>query len=720
MADKKVTLLPEKTTNVTNDEMIIIISGGIVKIVLASKFKWDPGESIQGTPGLPGSNGKSAYELWLDAGGTGTVNTFLNSLIWDDWKSAYQLWLSAGNNGSLWDFLASLNGTNGKSAYQLWKQDWNTGTVSDFLESLKWDDWVGTPWQDGATFDYRGDYDSGASYDVWFVVLFNWSGYVSLIDGNTTSPETVGNWWKIASKGLDGEGGDMYASNNLSEVDATLARVNLDVYSKAEVDSAVANVTVDAYTKAQSDAKYSLTTHDHSWIYEPVITKATAFNKEFWVIVGSVLEWNRDALYEKLSRKWVANGYVGLNASWFIDSWYLPSFVDDIIEVADFASLPATGETGKMYVTLDTDKLYRWGGSAYSTVSSNNMSDAHASTLTNGSNADPLHTHTFASLTSKPTTIAGYGITDAYNKTEIDTQASEYVKLTGNQTIGDIKTFSWDSDTDKWIIILKSWGTPRQIVLASPALGAWNFQWQLYLDWTSADLQIGTRDYKTAINILGSNGNVWIGIAEPISKLHTYWDGLNTLFDWPTHTYIGFGKAWVRKAYMGFPWSWLTRFEIKNEDVWNMNFVTWSNKFWFWFTWPLSTVHIYENTSELWSPAWLTIEQEGIGDAVLQLLRSWIIRWKVGSPSDWRFAISNGSLTDGLFNIEWSTVAVWRVGSVNTFVIRWDANTAAAISYLDSQPNKTMIVTHTSSNVRFYWKDSWGTKYQASLAWITI
>ena len=116
--------------------------------------------------------------------------------------------------------------------------------------------------------------------------------------------------------------------------------------------------------------------------------------------------------------------------------------MDDIIEVADFASLPATGETGKMYVTLDTDKLYRWGGSAYSTVSSNNMSDAHASTLTNGSNADPLHTHTFASLTSKPTTIAGYGITDAYNKTEIDTQASEYVKLTGNQTIGDIKTFS--------------------------------------------------------------------------------------------------------------------------------------------------------------------------------------------------------------------------------------------------------------------------------------
>jgi hypothetical protein len=35
--------------------------------------------------------------------------------------------------------------------------------------------------------------------------------------------------------------------------------------------------------------------------------------------------------------------------------------------------------------------------------------------------ASSSHTHTFASLTSKPTTISGYGITDAYTKTEVDT-----------------------------------------------------------------------------------------------------------------------------------------------------------------------------------------------------------------------------------------------------------------------------------------------------------
>ena len=44
-----------------------------------------------------------------------------------------------------------------------------------------------------------------------------------------------------------------------------------------------------------------------------------------------------------------------LNASTKVDSTYLPSYVDDVIEVANFAALPVTGETGKIYITLDTN-----------------------------------------------------------------------------------------------------------------------------------------------------------------------------------------------------------------------------------------------------------------------------------------------------------------------------------------------------------------------------
>lgn len=48
-----------------------------------------------------------------------------------------------------------------------------------------------------------------------------------------------------------------------------------------------------------------------------------------------------------------------------VPSSQLPSYVDDIIEVANYAALPATGETGKIYVTIDNNKIFRWTGSTY-------------------------------------------------------------------------------------------------------------------------------------------------------------------------------------------------------------------------------------------------------------------------------------------------------------------------------------------------------------------
>lgn len=47
----------------------------------------------------------------------------------------------------------------------------------------------------------------------------------------------------------------------------------------------------------------------------------------------------------------------------------LPSYVDDVLEYANLASFPATGETGKIYVAKDTNKTYRWSGSQYIEIS---------------------------------------------------------------------------------------------------------------------------------------------------------------------------------------------------------------------------------------------------------------------------------------------------------------------------------------------------------------
>ena len=47
----------------------------------------------------------------------------------------------------------------------------------------------------------------------------------------------------------------------------------------------------------------------------------------------------------------------------------LPSLVDDVIEVDSFEHLPEAGEVGKIYVTKDTNLLYRWTGVKYVEVS---------------------------------------------------------------------------------------------------------------------------------------------------------------------------------------------------------------------------------------------------------------------------------------------------------------------------------------------------------------
>lgn len=153
-----------------------------------------------------------------------------------------------------------------------------------------------------------------------------------------------------------------------------------------------------------------------------------------------------------------------------VPSSQLPSYVDDVIEGANLAAFPGTGETGKIYVALDTGRTYRWSGSAYVELTDatavwgsiagtlSNQTDlqsaltARALTTTTISAGTGLsgggdlsanrslsvvygttagtacqgndsrlsdartptaHNQAWSTITSTPTTLAGYGITDA-------------------------------------------------------------------------------------------------------------------------------------------------------------------------------------------------------------------------------------------------------------------------------------------------------------------
>ena len=92
------------------------------------------------------------------------------------------------------------------------------------------------------------------------------------------------------------------------------------------------------------------------------------------------------------------NGVATLGADGKVPASQLPSFVDDVIEAANFAALPAEGEGSKIYVTLDNNKTYRWSGTAYVEISASIALGETQGTAYEGSkgaaNATAIATHT--------------------------------------------------------------------------------------------------------------------------------------------------------------------------------------------------------------------------------------------------------------------------------------------------------------------------------------
>jgi hypothetical protein len=101
-------------------------------------------------------------------------------------------------------------------------------------------------------------------------------------------------------------------------------------------------------THAQIDTHLASTSNPHS------VTKAQ-------VGLGNV----DDTQQIPMSQKGAVNGVPELDGTGKIPAIRLPSYVDDVLEYADLASFPATGETGKIYIAIDTNKCYRWTGSIY-------------------------------------------------------------------------------------------------------------------------------------------------------------------------------------------------------------------------------------------------------------------------------------------------------------------------------------------------------------------
>ena len=71
----------------------------------------------------------------------------------------------------------------------------------------------------------------------------------------------------------------------------------------------------------------------------------------------------------------------------------LPSYVDDVLEYENLAAFPKTGESGKIYVADDTNKTYRWSGTAYVEISASLALGTTSSTAFRGDYGNTAYAH---------------------------------------------------------------------------------------------------------------------------------------------------------------------------------------------------------------------------------------------------------------------------------------------------------------------------------------
>lgn len=96
------------------------------------------------------------------------------------------------------------------------------------------------------------------------------------------------------------------------------------------------------------------------------------------------------------SQKGAAGGVAELDETGKVPSSQLPSYVDDVLEFDNQAVFPEAGEAGKIYVAKDTNKTYRWTGTAYVEISSSIALGETSSTAYRGDRGKAAYEHSQA------------------------------------------------------------------------------------------------------------------------------------------------------------------------------------------------------------------------------------------------------------------------------------------------------------------------------------
>lgn len=157
---------------------------------------------------------------------------------------------------------------------------------------------------------------------------------------------------------------------------------------------------------------------------------------------GDVLRWNSTTLrFETFNITNALAGKADL-VDGKIPTSQLPSYVDDVLEYANLAAFPSTGETGKIYVALDTNLTYRWSGTAYVEISKSLALGETSATAYRGDRGKTAYDHSQATGNAHGTTASQIPNTPA------GTIAATTVQGAINELDGDVAQVRADLNTN--------------------------------------------------------------------------------------------------------------------------------------------------------------------------------------------------------------------------------------------------------------------------------